>query len=177
MTIQPEAPETEGRSGLSRRTVLKGAAHAAWAIPAVQVVTNVAHADGVIGSNTPSSLIGGVSVTNATWNTEKSTNVLTLEIALTNNGGSSTSRIDVRVDFTTGWQLTGSATGWQTTGGSGTITFYTTDANYQIGPKETKSLVAVITSNKSSAITVSVTAIPDSVPANQGTTSDAVKAK
>jgi hypothetical protein len=39
MTVQPEAPETEERSGLSRRTVIKGAAHAAWMVPAITVVT------------------------------------------------------------------------------------------------------------------------------------------
>jgi hypothetical protein len=79
MTIQPEAPETEGRSGLSRRTVIKGAAHAAWAIPAIQVISQAPAL--AASGNDPQ-----VTSTSSSWNGKK----LTATGVITNKGTGAT---------------------------------------------------------------------------------------
>jgi hypothetical protein len=72
MTVQPEAPESEERSGLSRRTVIKGAAHAAWMVPAITVVTQ-APAIAASGNNPV------ITATSNTWNGKKLTATMTIE--------------------------------------------------------------------------------------------------
>lgn len=124
MTVQPEAPETEERSGLSRRTVIKGAAHAAWAIPAVQLVTSVASAGTFSG---PANLAGGVAATQtSTWTGNNKGASFGAQVQVTNKGGQATQALIVTLTFGSTYKLTvsGVTDGWAASGsGTNTISF------------------------------------------------------
>lgn len=97
MTIQPEAPETEGRSGLSRRTVIKAGAHAAWMVPAITVITTAPAF--ATGSNDP---VLGLSGTSASWAGSSQSAILTIKFTITNTGVSPTSGVQATLAFEAG---------------------------------------------------------------------------
>lgn len=166
MTIQPEAPETEGRSGLSRRTVIKGAAHAAWAIPAIQIISQAPAlaASGDAALSVDSACAGWKAGTQGT------TPTFTVTGNVYNTNSKPTTALEVDFTFAFSCDITNvtlGAAAWSaaTSTGStvkiiagnqlaGTTTSTPTSYPYSVTFKATSS------NNKTSATTIDVTAKP-----------------
>lgn len=99
MTIQPEAPETEDRSGLSRRTVIKAGAHAAWAIPAVTVVTSAPAFAAQSGQLTSDPVPSG----SGAWTGPSNTRTIPCTINVANKGAADTVGLILTASFPSGW--------------------------------------------------------------------------
>ena len=162
MTLQPETRDTDAatpeRSGLNRRTVLKAGAHAAWAIPAVQVITQApalaASGDSLSFSAGPA---GSWQSTDSTKSGYKRFKISALAIKVTSShGGSAT--VTVTLTFPTGsGSLTApTVTGWTAPTVSGLTATYTTTAPVSAG-SSTPGLTGVFVVGTHTSGTIQVT--------------------
>lgn len=113
------APTGVGSALLSRRSVVRTAAHAAWAVPLVQVAAAAPALAASAGSLTAAAVINS-------WNGSGTRQTFTLTVTVTNTGNTSVALTSVTLSFPTGWNPTSSSltTGWGVSGsGSATLSF------------------------------------------------------
>ena len=147
---------TQQPVGVNRRTLLRTGAHAAWAIPAVQIVTQ----SPALAATGPAAL----SVTGTgRWTGPKNAEGLDVNLTVENANTLPTTALQVVLTFPTGWSpSTTQPAGWSGSGSGNVITYTKTGA--QLGGNSSVPLVATLTpsspSNRSKAVDVSVSAIP-----------------
>lgn len=145
--------------GISRRTVIKAGAHAAWAVPLVQVVA-AAPAIAVSGSCT-------LSITKASGKWPGGSGKLNVSVTVA-AATNATSGLQVTLVFTEGWQGgKAAASGWGVTGPTPTTpNTYVFTANTQIAAGGTATLTAQFTpsgaAGAAAKIDVSATALNSS---------------
>jgi hypothetical protein len=124
MSSNSSRPVVESR-GISRRTLVKGAAHAAWVVPAVQLVT-VVPAFAVSGCN----LAVTASSATHTGNNPNASGQQQLSVNLTikNTQDTGASNVTVVLTFTSRYSITTpfSAPGWTVTRDGNVFTFVAT---------------------------------------------------
>jgi len=154
MTIQPEAPETEGRSGLSRRTVMKAGAHAAWAIPAITVVTSAPAFAAQSGQPTCDPVPSG----SGAWTGPSSTRAIPCTVSVANKGAADTVGLVLTASFPTGWDPTVGApsNGWTV---SKSVNVFTFTPPSQVGAGKTATFDVTFSpkaSNKNRAVAITL---------------------
>jgi len=152
-TLSSDGEVTERSSrGISRRSVMKAGAAAAWSVPLVQVVA-AAPAVAVSG---PTSL----SATGGTggWN-GNSANMAT-RITITNTGANDTSSLQVTFTFTSGW-VSGTAsapTGWAP--GASSATSFTFVAGTQLAAGQSVEVAPTFTSTNGKGFAAQIAVSP-----------------
>lgn len=117
------------RRNVTRRTVLRTAAHAAWVVPAIQVVS-AAPAFAASGS-------ASISVTaGITWNGTATSSTFGLRVTITVADAPATG-VQVTLGFPSGWNPTSTTPGgWAVTGARMATVVYTSGAALPVGQTE-----------------------------------------
>lgn len=164
MTLQPETREpSNDPRGLNRRTVLKAGAHAAWAIPAVQVITQAP----ALAASGAADLSGGVMGTQTgAWTGSNAGSSFQAQVQVTNKNSLATTGLKVTLTFPTGYALSVSniASGWTASGGHTATIVFTADNSHQAPGNGSTTVSATFTStvsnNAGKAVTAQVAATP-----------------
>ncbi|HSE09222.1 MAG TPA: hypothetical protein VLB29_11210 [Nocardioidaceae bacterium] len=160
MTFEPNSGDAEnsmpsGAGGISRRSVVKAGAVAAWSVPLVQVVAAAPAMAAVSGTSTL-----GLPAANGSWSGNSSN--LNGAVTISNTGSVATTSLQVTMDFDAAWTSgSASAPGWTVTPSANATTktyVFTATTQLAAGDSTTLSFTFASTTGKGFATNISVTA-------------------